>query len=100
MSSPYNSSFVCPVLVGRAPQLVSLDRQLAQAGAGQGQVALIGGEAGVGKSRLVAEVKGRAIGQGFAVLQVRCFEPDRALPYAPLCDLLRAYLATFASDAS
>jgi DNA-binding CsgD family transcriptional regulator len=99
MSSPFNSSFVCPVLIGRAPQLATLDRQLAQASAGQGQVALIAGEAGVGKSRLAAEVRGRAIGQGFAVLQGRCFEPDRALPYAPLCDLLRAYLATCASDA-
>jgi DNA-binding CsgD family transcriptional regulator len=98
MPSAFDSSFVCPVLVGRAPQLAALDRQLAQAAAGQGQVTLIAGEAGVGKSRLVGEVKGRAISQGFAVLEGRCFEPDRALPYAPLRDVLRAYLAAHTHD--
>jgi predicted ATPase len=99
MSSPIDSPFICPVLIGREPQLALLDRQIARAADGQGQVALIAGEAGVGKSRLVAEAKTRAIAQGFTVLQGRCFEPDRALPYAPLCDLLRSYMAALASDA-
>jgi len=58
----------------------------------RGQTALIAGEAGVGKSRLVAEISARARGRGRAVMQGRCFEPDRALPYMPLLDLLRTYL--------
>src|SRR5262245_6019291 len=99
MSLSLDSPFICPVLIGREPQITLLDRLLERAGSGRGQAALIAGEAGVGKSRLAAEVKVRAINQGFAVLQGRCFAPDRALPYAPLIDLLRTLLATHAPGA-
>lgn len=54
---------------------------------------MICGEAGVGKSRLVAEIAQDASKQGFAILQGNCFETDRHLPYAPLLDLLHTYLA-------
>lgn len=87
-------SILCPILIGRDAQLVALTRLLDQARGGQGQVALISGEAGIGKSRLVAEVKQVAAGQGCSILQGNCFEPDRALPYAPLLDLLRGFCAT------
>jgi predicted ATPase len=46
--------------VGRTEELERLDAALAQAAAGQPTVLLIGGEAGVGKTRLVAEFAGRA----------------------------------------
>ena len=32
------------------------------------------------------------------VLQGRCFEADRAFPYAPLLDVLRAYLSAYPVD--
>ena len=86
------SSMICPVLIGRTAQLDALDRRLESAHDGRGQVVLIAGEAGIGKSRLVAEAQARAVEQAFAIVQGRCFEPDRALPYAPLLDLLRAHL--------
>jgi DNA-binding CsgD family transcriptional regulator len=92
MDSPLATSVVCPILIGRAPQLAALDRLIEQAGGGHGQAAAVAGEAGMGKSRLVAEACARAAGRGFAVLVGRCFEPDRALPYAPLIDLLRTHL--------
>src|SRR5262245_61749409 len=92
MTEPFAPTILCPVLIGRELQLAALNRLIAQVGDGHGQVALIAGEAGIGKSRLIAEVNARATSQGFAVLQGRCFEPDRALPYAPLLDLLRAHL--------
>jgi DNA-binding CsgD family transcriptional regulator len=92
MPVPFERSVVCPALIGRAAQLAVLDRLIELSRDGQGQVALIAGEAGVGKSRLVAEVRARAATQGFAILQGRCFEPDFVLPYAPLLDLLRAQL--------
>jgi predicted ATP-dependent serine protease len=44
------------VLVGRAEYVDALGRIVEQAGAGHGHVVLITGEAGVGKSRLLAEV--------------------------------------------
>jgi DNA-binding CsgD family transcriptional regulator/Flp pilus assembly protein TadD len=86
-------SILCPILIGRDAQLVDLTHLLDQARGGQGQVALISGEAGIGKSRLVAEAKMIAADQGFTVLQGNSFEPDRALPYAPLLDLLRGFCA-------
>src|SRR6266508_2471670 len=98
MAAPFETSVVCPILIGREMQLDALDRLIAQASGGQGQAALIAGEAGTGKSRLAAETKARASRQGFAVLQGRCFEPDRVLPYAPLIDLLRAFLASGSSE--
>jgi predicted ATPase/DNA-binding NarL/FixJ family response regulator len=88
------------VLVGREAQLGALDRLIEQAAGSHGYPVLITGEAGIGKSRLVAETIRRARSawreDGSTeplVLQGRCFEPDRALPYAPLRDLLRTYLA-------
>jgi DNA-binding CsgD family transcriptional regulator len=80
---------ICPVLVGRAPALAALERVVERACAGQGATVLVAGEAGVGKSRLVAEMVARVRTRGFAVLEGHCFEPDSAAPYAPLVDLLR-----------
>ena len=48
------------------------------------------GEAGIGKSRLVAAAKAYAAAQGFLLLQGSCFQVDSSYPYAPLLDLLRA----------
>ena len=48
------------------------------------------GEAGIGKSRLVAEAKAYAAAQDFLLLQGSCFQMDSSYPYAPLLDLLRA----------
>jgi DNA-binding NarL/FixJ family response regulator len=60
---------------------------------------LITGEAGVGKSRLVAEAKTHAANLGFAVVQGVCFQADSASPYAPLLDLLRSYFANWPNAA-
>lgn len=84
------AGLICPVLVGRERELAALERLLAEARAGRGRTALLAGDAGVGKSRLAGELIARAAAQGAVVLQGRCFEPDRSLPYAPLTDLLRA----------
>ena len=88
-----NKSVVSTTLIGRAPHLATLDNLLTQVGQGSGQVVLVGGEAGIGKSRFVREVRHRARQQGWQTAQGRCFEPDRIFPYAPLIDLLRSDLA-------
>ncbi len=85
-----NKPIVCPVLIGRAADLTALHVLVDQAKRGEGQVALISGEAGIGKSRLVAETKTYAANQGFLLLQGNCFQADRAFPYAPFLDLLRS----------
>ncbi|MBI3958830.1 MAG: AAA family ATPase [Chloroflexi bacterium] len=61
---------------------------------GTGQIVLLAGEAGVGKSRLVAEIRQRAVRESFTILEGCCFERDLLFPYAPLIDALRAFLAT------
>ena len=84
---------VCPVLIGREADLLALRALTEQAKRGERQVALISGEAGIGKSRLVAETKTYATDQGFVPLQGNCFQTDSALPYAPFLDLFRSYFA-------
>jgi AAA ATPase domain len=70
---------IMPHLVGRASQLATLQPLVEQAKRGGGHLVLISGEAGIGKSRLVAEVKTSATTQGFLLLQGNCF-PIRTVP--------------------
>jgi predicted ATPase len=93
---------MCPAFIGRAPERDALHRLIDQTRSGQGQVALVCGEAGIGKSRLVAHAKAYAAEQDFLLLQGSCFQLDRSYPFAPLLDLLRAYAAVipFATDLS
>jgi DNA-binding CsgD family transcriptional regulator/tetratricopeptide (TPR) repeat protein len=115
MSAHPAQSVVCPVLIGRESalnRLVSLIDEVAQR---RGQVVFITGEAGIGKSRLGAELRAHFLrlprrtsgasgsqsedGQAAVLaLQGRCFETDRALPYAPVIDLLRAFLVSCELD--
>lgn len=106
MSTLFAKSVVCPLLIGRESAFTHLSYLIDEVVEGSGQVALISGEAGIGKSRLVAEVRTRFLqfGQGghrpggALALQGRCFEPDRALPYAPIVDLLRALFTLCTPD--
>src|SRR5579883_199929 len=82
------------MLIGRAAELAAFHLLLEQAKSGDGLVALLSGEAGVGKSRLLAEIKTFAEGEGFLLLQGNCFREDRAFPYAPFLDLFHAYLSS------
>jgi predicted ATPase len=61
-------------LVGREAELGLLLGLLDAAVAGQPVVALVSGDAGVGKTRLVTELAGRARERGFAVMSGRCAE--------------------------
>jgi DNA-binding CsgD family transcriptional regulator/Tfp pilus assembly protein PilF len=98
MPAPTLRNVVCPVLVGRAQHVDSIEHVIEAVASGRGQSAAICGEAGIGKSRLVAETKARMSGRGALILQGNCFEPDATLPYAPILDLLRACFATRAPD--
>ncbi len=93
MAASLDKSVVCPVLIGRTPYLETLNQLLEQVGSGRGLTILIAGEAGIGKSRLMAEMKTRAAQGDYLILQGNCFEPDRFLPYAPLLDALRTLFA-------
>src|SRR5579883_304912 len=88
------TTLLCPVMIGRAPALAALDTCLELTREGKAQTLLVSGEAGIGKSRFVAEAKAQATSRAMWTLQGNCFEPDRALPYAPLVDLLRDLVAS------
>lgn len=80
-------------LVGRA-NVVELVRQaLERTQAGQGATLLVGGEAGIGKSRLTQEAARLAEARGFQFLRGSCFPNDLQCPFAPILDLLREQLS-------
>jgi predicted ATPase len=97
MELSYNNPIVCPIVIGRTTELTALHQLIDQVKGRRGHVALISGEAGIGKSRLVAEVKTYAASQGFLLLQGNCFQADRAFPYASFLDLLRSYFSNTSS---
>ncbi|MFD5324163.1 AAA family ATPase [Streptomyces sp. NPDC127092] len=82
---------VSPVFVGRAGELTALTEALSRAGAGEPQALLVGGEAGVGKTRLVEEFTTRARAAGAVVALGGCVEIGAdGLPFAPFSAALRA----------
>jgi predicted ATPase len=93
MEARVPAPIICPVLIGRGHDLATLRLLVERAKSGQGQVALVSGEAGIGKSRLVAEVRSYAACHGFLLVQGSCFPTDHVIPYAPLLDLLRSHIS-------
>ncbi len=92
MTTRLNQPVVCPILIGRNAELAALQECIEAAARGQGGVVLLSGEAGIGKSRLMTELQREASVLGFQLLRGQCFPADRSCPYAPLLDLLRAFL--------
>ena len=79
-----------PALVGRAAELDALAGRVRPGGRRAGTTALVGGEAGVGKSRLVSEVAAHARRRDARVLVGQCLDLEEGgLPYAPVVDMLR-----------
>ncbi len=80
-------------LVGREEQLDGLLRAYETAAGGRSGLALVGGESGIGKTRLVDELAARARGRGARALSGDCVElAEGELPYAPLIGALRPLL--------
>ncbi len=98
MSLLIDKPILCPILVGREAYLHLLRQHIEEARLGRGGTFLLAGEAGIGKSRLVTEAKAWAQQNGLMILQGNCFEPDRALPYAPILDLLREFISIHSAE--
>ena len=87
-------SLVSPVLVGRQAELGLLGDSLDRAVAGEQATVLVGGEAGVGKSRLVHDLIVQARRSGARALVGGCVELDGGgIPFAPLVEMIRAFAA-------
>ncbi len=83
--------------VGRDGEIAIIRQRLALAEGGTGQTVCISGEPGIGKSRLVSEV--RAALDGPACLQANCLGYRVTSPYFPLQQLLRTLVGDESSDA-
>ena len=79
-----------PVLVGRAAEMAVLRAALETVRQGEPAAVLIGGEAGMGKTRLISEFTAAARGTGVRVLTGACLELGAdGLPYSPFTAMLR-----------
>ncbi|MFN8622091.1 MAG: AAA family ATPase [Chloroflexota bacterium] len=82
-----------PDFIGRRDDLALLERTLAEARDGTAIPVLVGGEAGVGKSRLVREVTRIAREAGMRVLAGACLDVgDGGASFAPFTALVRAWM--------
>ncbi len=75
-------------LVGRVPEVIVLDRLRAAAAGGSGAVALLVGEAGIGKTAVVEEAVSRAAAAGTPVLTGRAVPDEGAPAFWPWLRLL------------
>ena len=76
-------------LIGRDRELSEADGALDAAASGTPQVLLVGGDAGIGKTSLVAAVADRARELGFAVLVGHCLDIDDGVGLRPVREALR-----------
>jgi class 3 adenylate cyclase/ABC-type transport system substrate-binding protein len=80
-------------MVGRQSELGTALDLLERLASGRGAVLFIVGEPGIGKSRLTAEIRKRALSKAhFTWLEGRCVSYGESLPYWPYRDLLRNWL--------
>ena len=78
------------LFVGREAELGRLVRALDRAIAHEGQLVLLVGDPGIGKTRIARELAFRAAALGVAVRWGRCQETEGAPPYWPWVQVLRA----------
>jgi predicted ATPase/DNA-binding SARP family transcriptional activator len=82
------------LFVGRVRELELLRRALTDAAGGQRRLALIGGEAGIGKTRLAEELTRAAAAEGWEVAWGRCLEGSGAPAFWPWVEVIRRLAST------
>ncbi|MGH2360183.1 MAG: ATP-binding protein [bacterium] len=85
----------CPRFIGRQEELLWVQERLEEARRGRGDLVLVAGEAGVGKSRLITEAIVRAQQAEIRVLEGKCSLFEAALPYAPFIEAFRGLLHSY-----
>ncbi|UCH88718.1 MAG: DUF835 domain-containing protein [Thermoplasmata archaeon] len=80
--------------IGRQKELDELNALLNLAGKGKGQIIFISGEAGIGKTRLINEVRSRQPGQSFNWLTASCIHYEGTDPYLPFNDALKDWVGS------
>ncbi len=85
-------------LFGREAELAQLEGCFDRLETGLAQVVSIVGDAGIGKSRLVHELKKRLEGREFELMETRCSSLTRSVPYAPWTAMLRGWFGVTPGD--
>ncbi len=86
------------IFIGRHQELDQLQAALDEALSGRGQVVMLAGEPGIGKTRIAQELAGVADRRGARVLWGWCYEREGAPPYWPWLQCIRAYIETADAD--
>lgn len=76
-------------IVGREAELAALDRMLGESAPGRQRLVIVLGEAGIGKSRLLAELRARALARGARVMLGRSYESAQIVPFVPWIGAIR-----------
>ena len=92
-SEPQKAGFI-----GRQPELAVLTAALDEALAGRGQMVMLAGEPGIGKTRLAQELASLAAAKGSIVLRGWCRQQRGAPPYWPWLQGIRAYIKSTGAD--
>ncbi len=90
MTEPSPPQNARATFVGRDRELSELRRAIDDALGGHGRLFLLGGEAGIGKTRLAEELANEASGAGMAAVWGRCNPGAQGPPYLPFVQVLRA----------
>lgn len=86
-------------LVDRADEVATLRRLVAELHTGRGSVVTLIGEAGLGKSRLVAELRAYVVAAGNIIwLEGRCFSYTQQTSYSALIDVINSALGIVETD--
>jgi DNA-binding SARP family transcriptional activator len=88
-----------PALVGREPEVASLEAAWSDASAGNPSLVLVTGVPGIGKTRLLTEAAASASASGGLVLATGCRPGERSLFLQPFLDVLRPVLLSSSAGA-
>jgi predicted ATPase len=83
-------------LVGRARELAEFDQTLDRVASGTAWAVELVGEPGIGKSRLLGELRARATERGFLVFDGRAAEFEHDIPFGVFLDALNDYAGSVA----
>ncbi|HUF94338.1 MAG TPA: adenylate/guanylate cyclase domain-containing protein, partial [Candidatus Limnocylindria bacterium] len=83
--------------VGRDDALASLEGAWTAVQGGRGQLALVVGDAGIGKSRLLLELR-REVGDTATWIEGACISFGQSIPFLPIADMLRRAFAIGDAD--
>ena len=84
---------LCPVTVGRDSEMARLVGALETAHQGDSRTVVLTGDAGLGKTRMAADVRRAAADRGMATMWGGCSEAELALPYLPFLEAIGNHLA-------